>query len=128
VGGITSEGGSGWRAAGNSKGAAAGSGDGSDQKEIWILPLFYLCDAIVAVVFGSVIGYFYAFVTCWRATLAALVTMIDSYIHFLTDMCRDMLSYPTVIVLLFAEIAALVAVVAMLHLLLPWGQRRLLAS
>ena len=132
VEGMMSEGGGGkgaWGGGSSSKGAAAGfEGDASEQKEIWILPLFHLCDTIVAVVFGSVMGYFYAFVTCWRATLAALVTMIDAYIRFLTAMCSDMLTYPTVIVLVFAEIVALVGVVAILRVVIPWHQRRVLGS
>lgn len=86
--------------------------------------LYKLLFKIVEVIEKSVQGYFSTFVTCWQATLNALVLMINNYILLLQHVTEYLTRYPNVI---FTSITAIfgmffgyLMVKAILQCLRPW--------
>lgn len=68
--------------------------------------LYQLLMKIVDVIDRSVQGYFSTFVTCWQATLNAMVIMINNYILLLKHVTEHLTKFPNVI---FTSIAAIFA-------------------
>ena len=86
---------------------------------IWIPLLFNFLNKVADVVCVCVMGYFVTFNICYTATLQALVTMIDTYLDFLSEMVDAMTRYPAVLYLSVDVLICMIAVVLIIWIINP---------
>jgi hypothetical protein len=80
--------------------------------------LIIIFNKICDVVSKAVDGYFTCFENCWNKVLECLQIIICAYLTFLTGLCKDLLTFPTVIYVCTASVLIVAIIPTIFYVIL----------